>query len=118
VPHTPLLWGHVTYTSPVETILSPIEIIWTPKKLKRITPLYHIEPKHESHRESTAGQPTDFVTTSKRFMETHGEFIDNTEMGCGSDVHHHDSNVPMDPDKDESCGGVHPDSFHGDTHPI
>lgn len=51
-------------------------------------------------------------------METHGEFIDNTEMGRGINVHHHDGNVPMDPDKDESCGGVYPDSFHGDTHPI
>jgi hypothetical protein len=51
-------------------------------------------------------------------METHGEFIGNTEMDRGSDVHDDGCDVPMDPDKNESCGGVHHDSFHGDTHPI
>ena len=51
-------------------------------------------------------------------METHVEFIGKTEMGRDGDVHDYDRDVPMDPDKDESCGGVYHDSFHGYTHRI
>ena len=38
-------------------------------------------------------------------METHGEDVGKNEMYHGRYVHDHDGDVPMDPDKDESCGG-------------